>query len=103
MGECYFCLSKASHSCRLCGRPVCDTHGGGGVCVACREAICAVCGRELAVSYCSGCGRLGCVDCLVQYDPVRRFCRDCLARGASEFKPEALEPLKKVVRRVFGS
>lgn len=36
-----------------------------------------VCGRKPSIGYCISCGRLGCDDCLIQVDNVRRICIDC--------------------------
>lgn len=50
------------------------------MCLVCKNTLCEICGRGFAVGYCMYCGRVGCEECLVQVDPVRYVCRDCLAR-----------------------
>ena len=81
-GRCSFCNSKASTVCRLCGRAACTRHVKGGLCVACSEALCMLCGGRLSIARCAACGRLVCVECSVQLDPVRRMCAECVKRGA---------------------
>ena len=81
---CEVCWAReASARCIVCGRAVCaeDYDPDTGLCNLCRESLCKICGRRLAVSYCTVCGRLGCDSCLIQIDPSRWVCRECLARG----------------------
>jgi hypothetical protein len=66
---CEVCLqAPATKVCRLCGRHVCGRHFDEelGVCAACSETLCEVCGRKLSIGYCAVCGRLVCEDCSVE-------------------------------------
>ncbi|MCE4603830.1 MAG: hypothetical protein F7B20_02550 [Aeropyrum sp.] len=99
--SCYFCADDSRSSCSICSRPICSTHSTNGVCIACHDAICRFCGEQLSVSYCLYCGRLGCIDCLIQIDPSRRVCRECLAsmdqRGPSD---TSLQAMARIALRV---
>jgi len=80
LGKCEICgkETKELYKCRVCGRRVCREHfrWGKGICVACEETMCEVCGRKLAVGYCARCGRLVCEDCSVERGPAL-LCIDC--------------------------
>ena len=80
--RCAFCYTPAVAICRLCGRPVCKNHLAGekGVCVACSDALCYVCGRRLAIASCAVCGRPVCVNCSVEVKPGIRVCVNCASR-----------------------
>ncbi len=80
-GSCDFCGSPAAGSCSLCTRAYCSRHGAGGLCAACRDGLCGVCGFRLSLGYCQACGRLVCTSCSLQADNVRRLCLDCAGRG----------------------
>jgi hypothetical protein len=75
--------AEATHTCRLCGRKVCDKHFDSktGLCAICSGALCEICHEKLAVTFCPSCGRLVCYDDSVQIDEVRRVCKECYAKG----------------------
>ncbi len=80
---CSICWEKpARYECKICHRKVCEDHYDPetGLCSLCKATLCEICGRRLSVGYCSVCGRLGCSECLVQIDNVRRVCKGCLAK-----------------------
>lgn len=83
--------SGSLRRCRLCGRRVCarDFEEERGICVACAEALCEVCGRYLSVGYCEVCGRLVCEVCSVERGPAL-VCVECarLTKGKPGSSPE---------------
>lgn len=79
---CELCGNPGFIRCRSCGRIVCSSHiGDKGLCVACLDALCRICGTSLSVGRCNSCLRLVCINCSIQLDPVRRICRECMAKG----------------------
>ncbi len=72
--------ARARYSCPKCGRRVCISHYNIslGVCSVCSEALCSFCKANLAISRCMLCGKLGCNECLIQVDNVRRVCIQCI-------------------------
>ena len=82
LGYCELCGKPGVAKCRMCGRTVCSEHYDekSRLCKVCSMSLCEVCGRRVAIGRCVLCGRLGCEDCLVQVDNVRRICRECLVK-----------------------
>uniref|UniRef100_A0A7C3WPS0 B box-type domain-containing protein n=1 Tax=Thermofilum pendens TaxID=2269 RepID=A0A7C3WPS0_THEPE len=79
---CEICLQvEAEEECRLCGRSVCKKHFDReqGLCAACRETLCEICGRKLSMGYCVTCGRLVCEDCSVK-ENLALVCINCSRR-----------------------
>ncbi len=106
---CSLCLDPrpAEARCSLCGRPVCMEHydPASGLCTACLESMCQVCGRRLAVSSCSACGRLVCSECGIQVSPAVRLCPSCYRRYGGHWPPpelvrESLSTLRLAVSRL---
>ncbi|QOJ79758.1 hypothetical protein IG193_03570 [Infirmifilum lucidum] len=66
----------------MCGRRVCRIHYRDrlGICIACEETLCEVCGRKLSIGYCSKCGRLVCEDCSVEIGPAL-LCIECYKKA----------------------
>lgn len=85
--------------CPGCGREVCVEHQVNGLCLVCSQTQCAICGEKPAIGYCVLCGRLGCDECLVQIDNVRRVCIECI-RGFGGIEPvrRRLALARKIVR-----
>ncbi|MEM0346025.1 MAG: hypothetical protein QW650_05050 [Thermofilum sp.] len=83
---CEICLEKSEVliRCRLCGREVCpeDFDEARGVCAACSETLCQICGERLSVGYCEECGRLTCRECSIEHGPAL-LCLECAAKKGS--------------------
>ncbi len=80
---CEICGEKeATHTCRLCGRRVCDEHydPATGLCTICSQSLCEICGERLASAYCEICGRYVCYDCSIQVTPAVRVCKECFSK-----------------------
>lgn len=80
MFKCEICEEfNAKYVCRLCHRYVCeyDYDTNLKVCKVCRELLCHICKKRLAVSLCVICGKPIC-----RIDSIRknlsRICRDCI-------------------------
>lgn len=78
--------SQTLFKCRLCGRTVCPSHfhPEKGICAACSETLCEICGEKLAIGYCAVCGKLVCEDCSVEVGPAL-LCKRC-ARERTDTK-----------------
>lgn len=104
---CEICGEKpAVATCRICGRHVCSGHiSEDGVCSVCMETLCSICGRRLSIGYCVICGRIGCDQCLIQVDNVRRVCVDCprkLAPRGESLRAKVLEVVRMGLRLEGG-
>ncbi len=66
--------------------------------------LCAVCGRRLALTSCTACGRVVCDECSVEVKPGIRACVDCAGRrGEVEERAAAVRArLASVTRSVLG-
>lgn len=89
----------------MCGRFVCRDHFNvpRGLCVVCIDSLCEFCGSRPSIARCIYCGKLGCTECLVQIDNVRRACRDCVRLSSvriQEIRVE-LNRLREVTRRLL--
>jgi len=77
--KCELCLlNEASRVCRICGRHVCvdDYVEDKGICIACRDTLCYICGERLAVSLCARCGKPVCRLHSIRVGLVR-YCVNC--------------------------
>ncbi len=82
--KCEICGKETSklYRCNLCGRLVCseDYNLKKGICIACEEALCQVCRKNLSTGYCKYCGRLVCEECSVRVG-AEIVCKECIKKS----------------------
>jgi hypothetical protein len=97
---CEICWENpATVTCPSCGRKVCPQHYNPktGKCILCTETTCQICGKNLAIGSCAICGKLGCSECLIQIDNVRRICKLCAEKIGLERARKILLGRKKII------
>ncbi|MCD6563952.1 MAG: hypothetical protein J7K23_08595 [Thermoproteales archaeon] len=80
MSKCEICGKPTDNlfKCNICGRLVCseDYNFSKGICAACEESLCQICGKNLSIGYCKICGRLVCEECSIRRGP-ELICKEC--------------------------